>query len=297
METNSLKSCLCPISSIGLFLFLIFASILVVLDSNFQEIYAKKDTNDPCPQTMSMGATYVDKHGCIQPCPTTSPSQSEVPAGCPQQPSDQSGQQQQQQQQQQQPSNQEKQQKSDQSIQPSAQQQKLSSTSDQALQQQQPSQSMQQQLPPPQQQLGQNSPTNLNNLNTLGPLGTEANNRINEKLSPCANDLTGKWIANDGGVYYIKQDGNKIRWFGSTLFNDDAIKSHTGFEYANEALGDITNSNNGNGTQIHLTWDDVFISNNHLKGTLDLSVYPSGSKMVTISANGGFGPSEWTRKC
>jgi len=137
----------------------------------------------------------------------------------------------------------------------------------------------------------------INNLNTLGPLGTEANNRINEKLSPCANDLTGKWIANDGGVYYIKQDGNKIRWFGSTLFNDDAIKSHTGFEYANEALGDITNSNNGNGTQIHLTWDDVFISNNHLKGTLDLSVYPSGSKMVTISANGGFGPSEWTRKC
>jgi len=104
-------------------------------------------------------------------------------------------------------------------------------------------------------------------------------------------------------VYYIDQKfkndvkADYIRWFGSTLFNDDAINSDTGFEYANEALGDITNSNTGNGTQIHLTWDDVFISNNHLKGTMTLYVYPSGSKMVTGTVTGGFGPSEWTRKC
>ena len=49
-------------------------------------------------------------------------------------------------------------------------------------------------------------------------------------LSTCANDVTGKWIANDGGVYYIRQDGNGTSWFGSTLYNDDAINSKKGFD-------------------------------------------------------------------
>jgi hypothetical protein len=85
---------------------------------------------------------------------------------------------------------------------------------DQSMQLQPPQPQQQQQLQPPQQlQQGQNTPlTTPNNLNTLGPLGTEATDRLNDKIGPCpTNDLTGKWIANDGGVYYIKQDGDKIR--------------------------------------------------------------------------------------
>ena len=169
---------------------------------------------------------------------------------------------------------------------------------DQSMQLQPPQPQQQQQLQPPQQlQQGQNTPlTTPNNLNTFGPINP-GGKYVPPNLS-CNTELTGKWIANDGGVYYIDQRGDKIRWFGSTLFNDDAINSHTGFEYANEALGDITNSNTGNGTQIHLTWNDVVpISDNSLKGALDLFAYPSGAKIVTISAHGGFGASEWTRKC
>lgn len=52
-----------------------------------------------------------------------------------------------------------------------------------------------------------------------------------------------------------------------------------------------------NRTNIILAWDDINISNNPLKGTLILSVDPSHSKLVRISEKGGFGPSEWTRKC
>jgi len=157
---------------------------------------------------------------------------------------------------------------------------------------------MQKQLQSPQQQTQNGHFTNNNNnLKTLGPLDTEVKNRANDKISPCANDLSGKWRANDGGVYYIAQKGNcLIRWFGSTLFNDDAIGNAKGFAYANEARGAITNTDNE--TQIILFWNDIKISDNHLAGTLTLGIDPSGCKLTKIAATGGgFGPSEWTRKC
>ena len=116
---------------------------------------------------MSTGVTYFDKQGCIQPCPTSSNTQGEVPIGCPQIPQSQQPDQSTQQQQQQPP----------QSIQSSVQQQ------DQSNQQQQP---LQQQ----QQQQGQNkSLTTTNNLNTLVPLDTDLKN---ERLLLCPRDVTGK---------------------------------------------------------------------------------------------------------
>ena len=161
--------------------------------------------------------------------------------------------------------------------------------------------------------------TTPNNLNTLGPLGTELKDRLNDKIGPCpTNDLTGKWIANDGGVYYIDQKfkndvkADYIRWFGSTLFNDDSINSHTGFSYANIAFGWFLHDgevatiketgksySNGNGFKyMLLAWTDINISDNHLDGGLLISVDPSGSKLTKLyDRNGIFGPSEWTRKC
>ena len=73
---------------------LIFIGITATfnIDKNLA-VYAQQE--NPCPQTMSIGAVYLDKQGCILPCPTSSGTQGEVPAGCPKQSSDQSGQQQQ----------------------------------------------------------------------------------------------------------------------------------------------------------------------------------------------------------
>ncbi|MGN6709292.1 MAG: hypothetical protein ACTHKF_08105 [Candidatus Nitrosocosmicus sp.] len=250
---------------------MIIITITVTLNLIFQGIFAQEQQSNSCPQTMSMGATYEDKQGCIRPCPTSS-IQGQIPTGCPQIP-----------------------------------------------QSQQPDQSAQQQQQSPRQS-DQNGPlTTTNNPNTapstsdketdketakkiemggnnFGPINTELKDRLNDKIRPCANDITGKWIANDGGVYYIQQIGNSTRWFGSTLFNDNAINSNKGFEYANEATGGIGKHIDGT-TQIVLYWDDITVSDNHFKGTLNLLVDPSGSKLTKISATGGFGPSEWTRQC
>lgn len=84
MTTRLLKTCLFLLSSLGLFLVLIFMSVTVTLNSNFQGIYAQ-DQSNPCPQTMTLGDTYVDKQGCIQPCPASN-TQGETSVGCPQLP-------------------------------------------------------------------------------------------------------------------------------------------------------------------------------------------------------------------
>ena len=43
---------------------------------------------------------------------------------------------------------------------------------------------------------------------------------------------------------------------------------------------------------------EINISDNHLNGFLNLNVnIDLGSKMVKLTETGGFGPSEWTRKC
>ena len=135
----------------------------------------------------------------------------------------------------------------------------------------------------PQIQLDQNGAlTNNNNLNTFGPINP------GEKYVPptaCNRDLTGKWHSNDGGVYYVDQKGSKIRWFGSTLFNDDAISNNKGFEYTNEAQGQVLRTNSSEIGAVSVTWDDINIGDNHLKGTLYLSVDPSGSKMVENKRN------------
>jgi|tagenome__1003787_1003787.scaffolds.fasta_scaffold20214890_2 hypothetical protein len=67
-------------------------------------------------------------------------------------------------------------------------------------------------------------------------------------------------------------------WFGSNIFNVNA-KGHA---LDNDAQGYITNSNNGNGIQIHLDWDDIKISDIHQDESLTLYVEPSGSKLVRI---------------
>lgn len=90
MEFGLLKTFLIYI--FGLCLILVGITTILDIDKNLA-IYTQQE--NPCPNTMTMGATYVEKEGCIQPCPTlTSNTQDELPAGCPQQ---QAGQQQQQQ--------------------------------------------------------------------------------------------------------------------------------------------------------------------------------------------------------
>jgi len=56
-------------------------------------------------------------------------------------------------------------------------------------------------------------------------------------------DLTGKWDADDGGAYYLRQIGNQLHWYG------ERFPTHT--RWSNVFHGDI------NGNRIDGRWVDV----------------------------------------
>ena len=49
-----------------------------------------------------------------------------------------------------------------------------------------------------------------------------------------AFDLNGAWRANDGGVYYIRQNGDLVTWAGL-----HASGFHMGMEFANVFRGNV----------------------------------------------------------
>jgi len=96
-----------------------------------------------------------------------------------------------------------------------------------------------------------------------------------------ASDLTGAWISDSGGTYYIRQLQGEIWWYGETQPNDPA--------WSNVAYGAIS------GRTLKLKWADVpkgQIANN---GILELELKPNG-KLVATKKTGDFGDSEWTRQ-
>ena len=257
MEFGLLKTF--SISILGLCLLLLFIDITATLNvgKNFLSINAQQE--NPCPNTMTMGATYVDKQGCIQPCPTsTSNTQGEVPPGCPQ----------------------------------------ISTTQEPAQSTPPPQPPPSQQTPPQQPPLqpdqnGVPMTNNNNNPNTSGN-SEEIKKKIELGIiSPrCLSDLSGTWQGNDGGTYLIKQTGNKIVWFGSNIFNGNA----NGLTFANIANGQV-NGSGLNATSIALVWEDVNIGDTHQKGNLILNIDPSGAKLTRQVATGGFAGTTWTRSC
>ena len=76
----------------------------------------------------------------------------------------------------------------------------------------------------------------------------------------CATDdpddvgaLTGAWSGDDGGVYYIRQVGECVWWFGTDLAASSRADRPQGF--ANVAAGRV------DGTDIELEWADVPLGN------------------------------------
>lgn len=96
-----------------------------------------------------------------------------------------------------------------------------------------------------------------------------------------AQDLTGRWSANDGGTYYIRQVGNELWWYGQS---SDGGSSWTNVLHAtvqgNRAVG---------------RWSDVPHGQIHSAGEMELQVV-SANRLVATRKTGGFGGSEWTRQ-
>ncbi len=92
------------------------------------------------------------------------------------------------------------------------------------------------------------------------------------------NNLTGTWMGDDGGVYYVREIENELIWYGES----------SGF--SNVFVGTIDRS--GSTPTIRGRWMDVpkrRILNN---GILEFTT-PFNYKFSRTSATGGFGGSEW----
>lgn len=93
-------------------------------------------------------------------------------------------------------------------------------------------------------------------------------------------DLTGKWRCNDGGVYFIRQVGNELWWYGES---QDA-----GRGWSNVFHGQIR------GNQVTGKWADV--PRGPARNSGDISLQLIGNKKLrAIHKTGGFGGSEWIR--
>lgn len=93
-----------------------------------------------------------------------------------------------------------------------------------------------------------------------------------------AYDLSGIWKEANGDVYYIRQIGSEIWWFGEQIPN-----------WANVAVGNI------GGNVINLRWIDVPKGQANGHGVLTLSVENSGNTLIAQQSTGGFGGLTWNR--
>jgi hypothetical protein len=108
----------------------------------------------------------------------------------------------------------------------------------------------------------------------MGPGGTIPGS------TPALMDLTGVWNCDDGGIYYVRQLGATVWWYGELDPNTP--------NWSNVMKGSIS------GNMINADWSDVPKGSVMQNGNLVLQIV-SNNNLVVISKSGGFGGSVWTR--
>jgi len=98
-------------------------------------------------------------------------------------------------------------------------------------------------------------------------------------------DLTDVWYCDDGGIYYVRQLGKEIWWYGEQSSGRIPL-------FSNVARGTLETEEAGN--MLHLQWVDVPRGRTGGSGTLTIRV-ESNNKMVAVHKSGGFSGSVWTR--
>jgi hypothetical protein len=99
-------------------------------------------------------------------------------------------------------------------------------------------------------------------------------------VAPPIIDLTGDWNCDDGGMYYIRQFGTTIWWYGEHSPNNP--------DWSNVMRGTIS------GNTINADWTDVPKGSVMQYGTLNLNI-ESNNRISAVSKTGGFAGSVWTR--
>jgi hypothetical protein len=93
-------------------------------------------------------------------------------------------------------------------------------------------------------------------------------------------DLTGVWQCDDGGIYYVRQLGTTVWWYGELDPNAP--------NWSNVMRGSIS------GGTINAEWSDVPKGSVMQNGNLVLQIV-SNNELVAVSKTGGFAGSHWTR--
>jgi len=94
-------------------------------------------------------------------------------------------------------------------------------------------------------------------------------------------DLSGIWSCNDGGTYYLRQDGNTLYMYGE--------RGEERPVWSNVFIGKVARDTvTGN-------WVDLPKGPTRGNGALALKVTNDGNTLVATRKTGGFGGSTWTR--
>jgi len=93
-------------------------------------------------------------------------------------------------------------------------------------------------------------------------------------------DLSGTWIGNDGGAYYIRQIDDRVWWLG--------MSGDEGRSWTNLFIGTLRNDT------IMGDWADTPRGATRNAGRMTLVVHDAG-RVSAVERTGGFGGSEWTR--
>lgn len=99
--------------------------------------------------------------------------------------------------------------------------------------------------------------------------------------SALAVDLSGTWQADDGGTYYLRQNGSTLTWYGE--------EKAVGPRWANVFDGRIS------AQRIRGGWLDVPKGSTQGSGELQLEIRENGNVLEATRKSGGFGGSRWTR--
>jgi DNA-directed RNA polymerase specialized sigma24 family protein len=104
-------------------------------------------------------------------------------------------------------------------------------------------------------------------------------------------ELTGAWAGDDGGIYYIRQEGKRVWWNG--MSGRDAPPPELGSDWSNVGTGVIKDD-----LTIDATWADVPRGDILGSGTLKLQIEDNGAGDIRIrkvdETGTGFGNSLWT---
>ncbi|HKI61722.1 MAG TPA: hypothetical protein VKA31_05465 [Mariprofundaceae bacterium] len=97
-------------------------------------------------------------------------------------------------------------------------------------------------------------------------------------------DLSGVWLCDEGGRYYVRQTGQEIHWYGEEKIANPRWSNV--FHGKLSSRGDVITGN----------WADVPKGSTNGRGEMRIRVQKGGNVMLAYHKSGGFSCSKWTRE-